>query len=693
MRVVCEHYHWPRASYWRLNEPTGLLQPLAWWPSKPDVCQADPGTGLPPPAWLGEAPVWVGELQTDELAASGGQCWRPPAPAVVLPVRIGHDPAAVFAFEIPPGSAPAGRATEELRALVPLLRLLCRCELEIERASESERRYASTLALAAIGIAHVDDCGRFLYVNPQLCDMLGYSEPELLALSIGRISHPDDAHVTDDMRDQLRRGAINSFKMEKRYLRKDGTPVWVALTIAVRRDRAGHRLYDVSIVEDISARKAAEERVAYLATHDGLTGIPNRAMFTQLMALAIQNARRRNSKIAVLFIDLDRFKIINDTMGHEAGDVLLREIAMRFRDCLRATDIVARLGGDEFVALLPEVEDRGHISTVARNLLAAAMRPVEINHQDCRVTASIGICVHPEGSQDDESVLKYADMAMYLAKEEGKNTFKFYSNKLRTRAAGRLAIETHLRHALERGELSLHYQPKVNIDTDVITGVEALLRWNSSSLGPVSPVEFIPVAEETGLIMPIGRWVLRTACAQAAGWQRQGLPPVQMSVNISMRQLTDDSLIADIRACLAESALPPHLLELELTESMIMHNTDHALGLLTRIKALGVRLAIDDFGTGYSSLAQLKRYPIDTLKVDRSFIRDVSTDPEDRAITEAILTMGRTLSLNIVAEGVETPEQKAFLRERACNEMQGYYFSTPVSSDELATLLRGQVLP
>ncbi|MGH8115141.1 MAG: putative bifunctional diguanylate cyclase/phosphodiesterase, partial [Rhodanobacteraceae bacterium] len=380
--------------------------------------------------------------------------------------------------------------------------------------------------------------------------------------------------------------------------------------------------------------------------------------------------------------------VVNDSLGHDAGDVLLREMAVRFRGCLRSSDIVGRLGGDEFVVVLQDVPDHAHVCSVARHILSVAMRPVQINRQECRVTASIGICLHPETGQDDQAVLKNADLAMYVAKEEGKNSYQFYSPALRARSAGRLAIETHLRQALDRNELSLHYQAKVNIETDAITGVEALLRWNNVALGAVSPAQFIPVAEETGLIIPIGRWVLRTACAQSAQWSLEGLAPVRMCVNLSMRQLQDDRLAADIAAALEDFGVRPELLELELTESTIMHNAERAVRVLSEIKALGVRLAIDDFGTGYSSLAQLKRLPIDTLKVDRSFIREIPRDAEDRAITEAIIAMGKTLSLTIVAEGVETAQQKAFLREHACDEMQGYYFSTPIPAAEFAKLLR-----
>ena len=692
IRAICEELSWPGGRFQRVDAQAGALLEIAGWPSSPrpsPTAVADSPSTVP--AWLADEPVWIDELTADELGArpeSGA--WTPPVPGLVLPIRSAQRLSGILSFEGPAVGPPDPHVTEALRALSQIIGLFCERAWSVEQLLENERRAASTLALAAIGIAHVDDSGRFLYANPQLCQMLGYSEVELQAMSVKQISHPDDANVTDEVREKLRKGEIQSFKMEKRYVRKDGTTIWVALTIAARRDGARHRISDVSIVEDISARKLAEERVQYLATHDGLTGLPNRALFAQLATLAMENARRRHCKMAVLYIDLDRFKTINDSLGHDAGDVLLREMASRFRECVRGSDVVARLGGDEFVVLLSEVSGQAQATVVARILLSATMRPVEIYHQEWRVTASIGICLHPEAGQEDQAVLRNADLAMYMAKEEGKNTYQFYSAAMQARTAGRRAIETHLRHALQRNELSLQYQAKVQIDTDTITGVEALLRWNNPELGAISPVQFIPVAEETGLIVPIGQWVLRTACAQNAQWLKDGLPPVRICVNLSMRQLEDSGLIGDIQSALAQSGLPPQLLELELTESMIMHNAERAVRILAEIKSLGVRLAIDDFGTGYSSLAQLKRFPIDTLKVDRSFIREIARDAEDRAITEAIIAMGKTLSLTIVAEGVETAEQKAFLRERACDEMQGYYFSTPVHPDEFAALLRKQ---
>ncbi|OGA08077.1 MAG: diguanylate cyclase [Betaproteobacteria bacterium RIFCSPHIGHO2_12_FULL_69_13] len=439
---------------------------------------------------------------------------------------------------------------------------------------------------------------------------------------------------------------------------------------------------------DVTARKQAEERIQYLATHDGLTGLPNRTMFSQLLNLALETARRYRRKFAVLFIDLDRFKVINDSLGHEAGDTLLQETATRLKKVLRSSDIVARLGGDEFVVLLQEVKGAEQVAAAARKILSAVIKPMQILGQECRVTASIGVSMFPADAADEQSLMKNADIAMYLAKEEGKNNFQFYSKGLKTQSLEKLALETNLRRALERNEFSLHYQAKLDLGSGAIAGVEALLRWTSRELGALAPAQFIPLAEETGLIVPIGRWVLRTACAQGVAWQRQGLRPMRIAVNLSPRQFADPDLLTDIAAALRETGMPPELLELEITEGMVMHNPERAIALLTAIKQMGLRLAIDDFGTGYSSLAQLKRFPIDTLKVDRSFIREIPKDAEDRAITEAIIAMGKSLSLTVVAEGVETEEQQAFLREHACDQMQGYYFSKPIAPGEFAELLR-----
>ena len=555
---------------------------------------------------------------------------------------------------------------------------------------ESESRYASTVELAAVGIAHVDEAGRFLWSNRRFCDMLGYSLEELRKLTIADASHPEDADVTKTDRARLYAGEIETVNTEKRYVRKDGTVMWVRITSALRRATDGTPLYDISIVEDVSDRKVAEDRVQYLATHDEMTGLPNRALFAELLEHGIEGAGRRGTECALLFIDLDRFKIVNDSLGHEAGDLLLKEMAERLERCVRSSDVVARLGGDEFVVLLEDLKDSSAAADVARKIISGVMTPVEISGHECRVTASIGISRYPKDARDGQSLMKHADTAMYLAKEEGKNNFQFYSADTSPMSVERLVLEAHLARALEREEFSVQYQAKVDLQTGRVRGTEALLRWWNPQLGTVSPAQFVPLAEDTGLIVQLGKWVLRTACEQNMAWQRRGLPKIVMSVNLSPRQFKDASLLADIAEVLEGTGMAPELLELEITESMIMHDVEHAARKLADIKKLGVRLAIDDFGTGYSSLSQLKRFPIDTLKVDRSFVRDIPDSAEDEAITVAIISLGRTLGVTVVAEGVETEQQHEFLRRHQCDEMQGFYFSKPCHPDAFADLLMRQ---
>jgi diguanylate cyclase (GGDEF)-like protein len=431
----------------------------------------------------------------------------------------------------------------------------------------------------------------------------------------------------------------------------------------------------------------ADQQVEHLATHDGLTNLPNRVMFNQLLHFAIEAARRHDRRFAVLFIDLDRFKIINDSLGHEAGDALLIEIGKRLRASLRPIDVVARLGGDEFVVILDDAGDKQDIEAVARSLLSVLSQPLQLCGHECHTTASIGIAMYPSDGADVQTLTKNADMAMYLAKEDGKNAFRFFVGEIKTRSIERLMLETALRHALDRDQFALHYQPKVNIATGQITGVEALLRWTHPELGVLPPMRFIPLAEETGLIVPIGRWVLKEACAQNMAWQRRGGRPLSMAVNLSPRQFVDENLLQDIDDALAASGMPSTLLQLEVTESMVMQNVPRAVKVLDAIQSRGIRLAIDDFGTGYSSMSLMKQFPIDTIKIDRSFVHDLPKDSEDRAIAQAIISMGKALGLTVVAEGVETIEQEAFLRDRACDEMQGFLFSKPVPPEDIPHLL------
>jgi diguanylate cyclase (GGDEF)-like protein len=427
-------------------------------------------------------------------------------------------------------------------------------------------------------------------------------------------------------------------------------------------------------------RNRTEARVQYLVTHDDLTGLPNRVKFGQALNESVKAAQSANRKFGVMFIDLDRFKLINDTLGHVAGDLLLKEVSARLKHCVRDGNMVARLGGDEFVVLLNDACDAQEVSALARNILSAIGKSVFVHGQECAVTASIGISMFPADAQDEQSLTRNADAAMYLTKEQGRNGFRFFSSEVEMQSIERLMLETSLRHALGRDEFSLYYQAKRDMNGNV-SGAEALLRWQHRDLGTLPPARFIPIAEETGLIVPIGKWVLETACSQNMAWQKQGLPPLRIAVNLSPRQFNNDDLLEHIWEALGNSGMPPNLLELEITESMVMQNVDRALRLLREIRKMGIHLAIDDFGTGYSSMSLLKLFPIDTIKIDQSFVRDLLTDADDRAITEAIIALAKALQLRIIAEGVETKEQEAFLREHACDEIQGYLFSEPIPAD------------
>jgi diguanylate cyclase (GGDEF)-like protein len=442
----------------------------------------------------------------------------------------------------------------------------------------------------------------------------------------------------------------------------------------------------------ITRKRAAQEqiehaaRAEYLAYHDALTTLPNRSLFSKLLVHSIHLAHRHRRQLAVLFLDLDRFKHINDSLGHEAGDLLLKEVAARLKGCLRESDTVARLGGDEFVAMLPELDEK-YAATVAQKILAAVARPFVLHGQELRVTASIGISIYPEDGLDEPTLKKNADIAMYQAKEEGKNNFQFYSERLSASSLERMSLESGLRHALERGEFLLHYQAKRDMGTGQITGMEALLRWSHPKLGMVAPMRFLPMAEETGLIVPIGKWVLRTACRQNVEWQQQRLSPMSMAINLSARQFFDEALLADLTSILAETGMDPHLLELEIGESLLMRSVDKALPILTGVRDLGIRIALDNFGVGYASLSTLREFPLDTIKIDRSFIQDLASDTQNKKLTEAIIAMGRTLSLTVVAQGVETKEQANFLRSNSCDEFQGFYLDKPMPAQQITQLL------
>ena len=552
----------------------------------------------------------------------------------------------------------------------------------------SEEKYRTILESIQEGYFEVDLDGNFTFCNYSMSRLTGHSKEELLGMNHRHFTNEETSKEVFQAFIDVYNTEEPSKGFDWQIIKKNGVEGYIEASVTLQKDSSGKPTGFKGMIRDITERKRTEQQINYMATHDTLTGLPNRLMFSQLLSQAILSAQRNKRQLAVLFIDLDRFKTINDSLGHEAGDRLLKEIARRFKKSLRAVDVVGRLGGDEFVIFIEEVKEFRQVEIVAHKLLSSAIKPMVLTGEECRVTASIGISIYPKDGEDEQNLIKNADIAMYFAKEEGKNNYQFYSKDIQSQSNERLSLETNLRLALERKEFSLHYQAKVDFKTGEITGVEALLRWDNPYLGSVTPTQFIPVAEETGLIVPIGRWVMKTTCAQNVAWQRQGLPPVCMSVNLSLRQIMDDKLLEDIKAALDDSGMAPNLLELEITESMLMHNPARLIAVLTNIKKMGVHLAIDNFGTGYASLAQIKHFPIDTLKVDRSFIRNLPQDSENRAITEAIIAMGKTLSLTVVAEGVETQAQEDFLRDHICDEMQGFYFSKPIAPDQFADLLR-----
>lgn len=469
-----------------------------------------------------------------------------------------------------------------------------------------------------------------------------------------------------------------------------GKQCWLETHAAPLRDASGGVTMVLGITRDVTTRKQAEERIQYLAHFDALTGLPNRAQLNDLVKFAVSLAQRNQEPVALMFLDLDNFKDINDTLGHSVGDALLVELGRRLRRALREEDAVSRLGGDEFIFLLYGVDAVG-AAHVAQKLLDVIDEPYRIEHYDLNVTDSIGIALYPRDGADLETLLRSADAAMYRAKQEGRHGFCFFTAEMQARSARQLQLVNALRQALERGQLQVHYQPQVSLRDGRIVGAEALLRWTHQELGSVSPVEFIRAAEDSGLILSIGEWVLRQAARQAKTWMQDGLAPLVMAVNLSVVQFRHSDLPNLVTRILGEAGLPPEYLELELTEGVAMHDPQSVIAVMNDLHGRGVRMSIDDFGTGYSSLSQLKKFKVYKLKIDQSFVRDISTDSEDRAIVGAIIHMAQSLGLQTIAEGVETAGQLAFLREQGCDEMQGYFYSKPLPAAEFEVFARSKV--
>jgi diguanylate cyclase (GGDEF)-like protein/PAS domain S-box-containing protein len=561
------------------------------------------------------------------------------------------------------------------------------------RAADREHRIAQEVIRSMTEALTVTDLEfRFVSVNPAFTRMTGWREHEV----IGRVAsllncsqHPPEHYLA--MREALERNG--HWRGELWQRRKDNEEFLCWLELTEVRDASGARTHFVGVLNDITDRKRAEQELRYLANYDTLTGLPNRTLLSERLGHAIIRARRGNRKVAVLFLDLDRFKHVNDSMGHAAGDRMLKAAGSRLRHVVREGDTVARLGGDEFTVVLEDVAGNLEAEHIAQKVIAAFDQPLELdNGQEVVITPSIGISFYPDHGQVPTDLLKFADTAMYQAKERGRRTYMVYTEAMDAAARLRATTVAALRKALERNEFRLVFQPKLSLLDERVTGVEALLRWRSEELGNVPPTSFIPIAEETGMIIEIGDWVVAEACAQLARWRDAGVRDVTMSVNVSVLQLLRGELTQRLCDILAEHDIAPNQLELELTESMVMANAEQSITTLRQLKAVGVTLAIDDFGTGYSSLSYLKRLPIDTLKIDKEFVGDITTDPDDEAITATVITMAHSLGLNVVAEGVESAEQVEYLREQGCDEIQGHWLAVPLPPEQCLAFLRDRAI-
>lgn len=501
------------------------------------------------------------------------------------------------------------------------------------------------------------------------------------------IVHPSHR---DEMRSYLRDliAEHQSLEMEFRIVRaNDGTEHWVMGRGKTKYDSDGNPLLMVGTIQDITARKQAEERLLHLAHFDALTGLPNRALFTDRINYALSMAQRGRAQLAVMFLDLDHFKNVNDNLGHRIGDALLVEVAKRLKSAMREEDTASRLGGDEFILVLPGTDVNGAVH-VAEKLLETVAQRCQIEQHELVITPSIGIAMYPDDGEDCDTLSKCADVAMYRAKRDGRNNFRFFTTEMQVHSARSLQLENALRRALERDQLYLHYQPQMSLQDGRIIGAEALLRWQHPELGMVSPAEFIPIAESSGQILQIGEWVLRTAAHQMKSWMDSGLAPMIIGVNLSAVRFRHPNLPELVTQILDSVQLPPQYLELELTEGVAMDDPLGAIAVMDSLHERGIRMSIDDFGTGYSSLSYLKRFRVYKLKIDQSFVRDITDDPEDKAIVSAIISLASSLGLQTIAEGVETAGQLAFLREQGCNEVQGYYFSKPLPAEQFEAFVR-----
>ncbi|MBL8510484.1 MAG: EAL domain-containing protein [Betaproteobacteria bacterium] len=558
----------------------------------------------------------------------------------------------------------------------------------MEAIRHAENRYRGIFENAAEGIFQISPDGKFLAANPALAKMYGYSSPaDLIAAStnIRQLMIVDPDQHLEFMHAMSEVGKVTSFEVMSH--RNNGDAIWINLNVRTVKDEDGVLLYYEGSALEITQNKTYQQELEHQANHDTLTGLPNRNLLSDRLTQALAQAQRYGREVVIAFIDLDNFKFINDSLGHKAGDELLNVIAHRLQDCIRDTDTAARVGGDEFVLILSDQVDEESTTLLLHRVLDRVSRSVSLAGTSVEVSCSIGASVYPQDGTDAETLLKFADIAMYRAKEQGRSNIQFFMNEMTARMRERVLIESRLRGALARSEFVIHYQPQIDLRSGKITSLEALVRWQNESLGLVPPSRFINLAEETGIIVALGEWVLRTACMQLKTWQRAGFENLTISVNLSTRQFRQKNLVELVTQVLQETGLSPQSLELELTESMMMQNIDEAIMVLHELKAMGVKISVDDFGTGYSSLSYLKRLPIDALKIDRAFVMDIDKDANDALIVKAMIALAAGLQLRVIAEGVETNSQLSFLLDQQADVVQGFLISEPLTAIEVERLI------
>jgi diguanylate cyclase (GGDEF)-like protein/PAS domain S-box-containing protein len=580
-------------------------------------------------------------------------------------------------------------ANGEITGVIGVIRDVAESKRAEEALLTAEAKFRGLVEQSLVGIYVIQD-GRYQYVNPKLAEIFGYTPEEMLGLEsvMDLVAAEDRPIVQDNIRRRVE-GEIETVRYSFRALRKDGERIDLEVHGAGTEFQG--RPAVIGTLLDITDRKRAEAQIVYHAYHDPLTELPNRMLFMERLRLQLAQSRRQSRKLSIVYSDLDHFKFVNDTLGHGIGDEFLQTVATRFKGLVREVDTVARVGGDEFVILIPDVSRAEDISVIAQKILESVARPLQVEGRALQITASIGVATYPSDGQDAETLLRNADTAMYRAKELGRNNFQLCTPELTSRAVERLSVQNGLRLALDRDELVLHYQPVVSLTSGRIVGLEALVRWQHADKGLIMPGAFISVAEETGLILPLGEWVLHTSSRQLKHWQQNGLPDLRMAVNVSARQFRERGLVSTIEKALTAADVEPQHLEIEITESIAMESAEVVVANLEALRSMSIGISIDDFGTGYSSLTYLKRYPINSLKIDRSFVTDVATNPADAGIVRAVVEMAHGMKLNVIAEGVETKDQFAHLQRYGCDEMQGYWFSRPLPADAVDQLLADEL--